>query len=262
MPSRRNQLAHVCPPMPVMVGVFPSTRRTALLSALAPSPSSRDAFPAGSTRTASTVMVAPVLCSKILATSWAASTHSWMSYSGSRRISKKVTSSPGMVLTFSTLASRLVGSKVERSGSKSGFLEGNLPRSCSDRKTSSSEPTRRALMPFSGVEACTCLPLTTTLSQMMDFSAISITEPSAAPASGTYMMSSVPNSPSLMRCLMPWSDPASSSATTATPNPTSGSSPVSRRERHAKMDDMIACPLSSEPLPYSFPSTTVPSKGG
>jgi len=152
-------------------------------------------------------------------------------------------------LTFPTVCSRLVGSNVDRSGVNSGSRSPYFRCRNSCRKTMSSEPTRMALMPRSGREACTCLPVTVNLSQRMCFSAISTSSPRGVPWSGTKMMSPGLKTPSCRRNRMPFSFPASSSATRAMPSPLSNSTPVLIRVSAAKRPEMMACPLSSAPSP-------------
>ena len=97
---------------------------------------------------------------------------------------------PGMVLTFRTVESALVGSKVDTGGMNIGslfpyFSVKSLRSSCI-----SSAPAAKALTPFWGVDAWTDFPMTSNFSQRTFFSLTSIMLPLGLPQSGTRKMSS------------------------------------------------------------------------
>ena len=80
------------------------------------------------------------------------------------------------------------GERGDRAGRTAGRRPGRL-RPSSPSRTTSSDAAAKAFTPFWGVEAWHCLPFVMNFSQRMLFSAISISEPSGAPWSGTSAQS-------------------------------------------------------------------------
>ena len=106
-------MAQVPPPIPTPLGLCPVTSSTASARALKPSDSVDEGLPDGWFSISSTRMDAPVCSAQDAAIALASAATSPRSYMGRILMSMQNSSCPGIVLTFSTVAGLMVGSKVD-----------------------------------------------------------------------------------------------------------------------------------------------------